>query len=234
MFSTLIFAVSYFLQYGLFLVSYVSGQNNFLKPLNATEEKHYLELASKGDKSAKDILVERNLRLVAHIAKKYNKIAGADDDDLISIGTIGLIKSIATFDYTKQARLATYAARCIENEILMSVRCSKKLNQEISLNECLGHDSDGNEVTFMDILPANDLEIADRVSTDMDIGKLGKYIKESLTPREQEIIIKRYGLGKRCYTQQEIAREMKISRSYVSRIEKKALDTLNQCYKEKR
>ncbi len=232
MLSTFILALTYFLQYGLFLVSYVSGQNNFKKPLTATEEKHFLELASKGDKSAKDILIERNLRLVAHIAKKYNKIAGIDDDDLISIGTIGLIKAISTFDYTKQARLATYASRCIENEILMSVRGSKKLKQEISLNECLGHDSDGNEVTFMDILPASDMEIADRVSTDMDIGKLGKYIKNSLSPREQEIIIKRYGLGNRSYTQQEIARELRISRSYVSRIEKKALDILNQCYKE--
>lgn len=232
MFSGIILALAYFLKYGLFLISYVSGQNSFSKPLSASEEKHYLELASKGDKSAKDVLVERNLRLVAHIAKKYSKIAGIDDDDLISIGTIGLIKAIATFDYTKQARLATYASRCIENEILMSVRGSKKLRQEISLNECLGHDSDGNEVTFMDVLPANDIEIADRVSIDMDIGKLGAYIKENLSEREQEIIIKRYGLGKRAYTQQEIAEELNISRSYVSRIEKKALDILNKCYKE--
>lgn len=232
MFSGIILALAYFLKYGLFLISYVSGQNSFSKPLSAAEEKQYLELASKGDKSAKDVLVERNLRLVAHIAKKYSKIAGIDDDDLISIGTIGLIKAIATFDYTKQARLATYASRCIENEILMTVRGSKKLRQEISLNECLGHDSDGNEVTFMDILPANDIEIADRVGIDMDIKKLGAYIKENLSDREQEIIIKRYGLGKRAYTQQEIAEELNISRSYVSRIEKKALDILNKCYKE--
>lgn len=232
MLSMFLCAITYFLQYGMFLVSYVSGQNNFQKPLLASEEKHYLELCAKGDKNARDILIERNLRLVAHIAKKYTKIAGADDDDLISIGTIGLIKAISTFDYTKQARLSTYAARCIENEILMSVRGTKKLKQEVSLNECLGHDSDGNEVTFMDILPASDLDISDRVSTDMDIAKLGKYIKKCLTPREQEIIIKRYGLGNRAYTQQEIAKQMKISRSYVSRIEKKALDALNQCYKE--
>ena len=234
MFGSLMFAILYFLKYGLFLVSYVSGQNNFAKPLSATEERHYLELASQNDKVARDVLVERNLRLVAHIAKKYTRVAGADSDDLISIGTIGLIKAIATFDYKKQARLATYASRCIENEILMSVRGSKKLSQEVSLNECLGHDSDGNEVTFMDILPAEDKEIADRVSTDMDIRKLGPYIKKCLTPREQEIIIKRYGLGKKAYTQQEIARQLKISRSYVSRIEKKALDSLYQCYKENR
>lgn len=234
MFISFMFALSYFLKYGLFLISFVSGQNNFAKPLTAAEEKRYLELASKKDKAARDVLVERNLRLVAHIAKKYTKVTGADSDDLISIGTIGLIKAIATFDYNKQARLATYAARCIENEILMSVRGSKKLKQEVSLNECLGHDSDGNEVTFMDILPADDKEIADRVSTDMDIKKLGPYIKMCLKPREQEIIIKRYGLGKRAYTQQEIAKQLKISRSYVSRIEKKALDTLYQCYKENR
>jgi len=214
------------------LVSYVSGKNNFPKPLTAAEEKHYLELLAKGDSSAKDVLVERNLRLVAHIAKKYTKAPGVDEDDLISIGTIGLIKAISTFDYKKQARLATYASRCIENEILMTVRGNKKLKQEISLNECLGHDSDGNEVTFMDILPTSDMEIADRVSTDMDLKKLSGYIKKCLTEREQEIIIKRYGLGKRAYTQQEIAEEMNISRSYVSRIEKKALSALNRCYRE--
>lgn len=232
MFISFMFALSYFLKYGLFLVSYVSGQNNFPKPLSAADEKKYLELASSGDKDARNTLVERNLRLVAHIAKKYNKIASVDEDDLISIGTIGLIKAISTFDYTKQARLATYASRCIENEILMTVRSSKKLNQEISLNESLGHDSDGNEVTFMDILPASDMDISDRVSIDMDIGKLADYIKKVLSPKEQEIIIKRYGLGNRIYTQQEIADEMGISRSYVSRIEKKALDALNTCYKE--
>ena len=228
------FALTYFLKYGLFLVSYVSGKNNFPKPLSAAEEMHYLKLAEDGDKGARDVLVERNLRLVAHIAKKYTKVAGADEDDLISIGTIGLIKAVATFDYKKQSRIATYAARCIENEILMSVRSSKKLNQEISLNECLGHDSDGNEVTFMDILPATDREISEKISVDTDLKKLGDYIKKCLNPREQEIIIKRYGLGERVYTQQEIAEEMNISRSYVSRIEKRALDALNQCYNEKR
>lgn len=232
MLSSCLFALMYFLKYGLFLISYVSGQNNFPKPLSAQEEKHYLELAASGDKEAKDVLVERNLRLVAHIAKKYNQVAGCDDDDLISIGTIGLMKAIASFDYRKQARLATYAARCIENEILMTVRAGKKLKQEISLNECLGHDTDGNEVTFMDILPSDEEEIADRVGTDMDIRKLKKYLKQCLSPREQEIIIKRYGLGKRTYTQQEIAKELHISRSYVSRIEKKALLALAKCFDE--
>lgn len=232
MFSGLTLALMYFLKYGLFLISYVSGQNNFPKPLSPTEEKKYLELASKGDKDAKDILVERNLRLVAHIAKKYNQVAGCDDEDLISIGTIGLIKAINSFNYEKQARLATYAARCIENEILMTVRAGKKLKQEVSLNECLGHDTDGNEVTFMDILPADDEEIADRVGTDLDIKKLAGFMEKCLSPREQEIIIKRFGLGKRAYTQQEIARKLNISRSYVSRIEKKALKALAECFKD--
>lgn len=232
MFSSCLFALMYFLKYGMFLVSYVSGQNKFPKPLKAAEEKEYLEKAAKGDKAARDVLVERNLRLVAHIAKKYNHVAGCDEDDLISIGTIGLMKAISSFDYQKQARLATYAARCIENEILMTVRAGKKLKQEISLNECLGHDTEGNEVTFMDILPAKEEEIADRVGTDMEIQKMLGFLKTCLGEREQEIIVKRYGLGERAYTQQEIAKEMGISRSYVSRIEKKALKMLATCLEE--
>ncbi|MBO5929887.1 MAG: RNA polymerase sporulation sigma factor SigK [Clostridia bacterium] len=232
MVSSWLFALLYFLRYGLFLISYVSGQNHFPKPLSAAEEKEYLALARQGDKKARDVLVERNLRLVAHIVKKYNHVAGCDEDDLISIGTIGLMKAVNTFDYTKQARLATYAARCIENEILMTVRAGKKQKQEVSLNECLGHDADGNEVTFMDILASDEEDIADRIGTNDDIGKLALYMKKNLTPREMEIIIKRYGLGKRNYTQQEIAREMKISRSYVSRIEKKALGILSKCFEK--
>lgn len=230
MFSSCFFALLYFLKYGMFLISYVSGQSNFPKPLSAAEEKKYLELASRGDKGAKDVLVERNLRLVAHIAKKYNCVAGCDDDDLISIGTIGLMKAISSFDYTKQARLATYASRCIENEILMTVRAGKKLNQEISLNECLGHDADGNEVTFLDILPSDDEDVADMIGTEEDTKKMLSYLKQCLSPREREIIIKRYGLGQKCYTQQEIAKRMHISRSYVSRIEKKALEKLAKCF----
>lgn len=232
MVSSWLFALLYFLRYGLFLISYVSGQNHFPKPLSAAEEKEYLARARQGDKAARDVLVERNLRLVAHIVKKYNHVAGCDEDDLISIGTIGLMKAVNTFDYTKQARLATYAARCIENEILMTVRASKKQKQEVSLNECLGHDADGNEVTFMDILASDEEDVAERIGTNDDIGKLALYMKKNLTPRELEIIIKRYGLGKRSYTQQEIAKEMKISRSYVSRIEKKALGILSKCFEK--
>ncbi len=232
MFSTCMFALMYFLKYGLFLISYVSGQNKFPKPLTASEEKMYLEKAAEGDVRAREILVEHNLRLVAHIAKKYNHVAGCDEDDLISIGTIGLMKAVSSFDYRKQARLATYAARCIENEILMTVRAGKKQKQEMSLSECLGHDSEGNEVTFMDILPADDAEIADRVGTEMEIRKMLEFLKTCLPMREQEIIIKRYGLGRRAYTQQEIAEEMGISRSYVSRIEKKALQILAECFNQ--
>ncbi len=234
MFSSCLFALLYFLRYGLFLISYVSGQNHFPKPLSAAEEKEYLALARQGDKKARDVLVERNLRLVAHIAKKYNHVAGCDEDDLISIGTIGLMKAVNTFDYTKQARLATYAARCIENEILMTVRAGKKQKQEVSLNECLGHDADGNEVTFMDILASDEEEVADQISNEDDIKKLVAYMQKSLTPREMEIIIKRYGLGQRSYTQQEIAKKLNISRSYVSRIEKKALGILSKCFDQKK
>lgn len=232
MFSTCLFAIAYFLKYGLFLISYVSGQNKFPKPLTAAEEKMYLEKAAEGDTHARELLVEHNLRLVAHIAKKYNHVAGCDEDDLISIGTIGLMKAVSSFDYKKQARLATYAARCIENEILMTIRAGKRQKQEMSLSECLGHDSEGNEVTFMDILPADDAEIADRVGTEMEIRKMLEFLKNCLPSREQEIIIKRYGLGDRAYTQQEIAEEMGISRSYVSRIEKKALQILAECFQK--
>ena len=230
MFSSCLFAILYFLQYGAFLVSYVSGQNKFPKPLKAAEERLLLERVSQGDQSARNTLIERNLRLVAHIARKYNRVAGCDEEDLISIGTIGLMKAVSTFDYQKQARLATYAARCIENEILMTIRAGKKLKQEISLQECLGHDNEGNEVTFMDILPAEDEEIAERVGREQEIRRMLILVQTHLKGREQEIIIKRYGLGTRPRTQQEIARELGISRSYVSRIEKKALEILAQCF----
>ena len=232
MFSGCLFALLYFLQYGAFLVSYVSGQNKFPKPLTAAEERALIARAAKGEKAAKDALVERNLRLVAHIAKKYNHVAGCDEDDLVSIGTIGLMKAVSTFDYQKQARLATYAARCIEHEILMTIRAGKKLKQEISLQECLGHDAEGNEVTFMDILPSEEAEVADTVGTDMEIRRMLGFVKNRLQGRDREIIVKRYGLGVRPRTQQEIAKELGISRSYVSRIEKKALALLAKCLEE--
>lgn len=230
MFSSFAFMLLYLLRYGAFLLSYVSNTNAFPKPLSPKEEEHYLKLACTGDESAKDVLVEHNLRLVAHVVKKYSATGNFDSDDLISIGTIGLIKAINSFDGSKNTRLATYAARCIENEILMLMRSNKKISQEVSLNDCLGHDTDGNEVTFMDILPSEEEEVADTVGLNIDIRNLYQYIDKTLKDREKEIILLRYGLNGRPYTQREIAKNMGISRSYVSRIEKKALQKLNQCF----
>lgn len=228
MFSSFAVMLLYLLRCGAFLLSYISNSHTFPKPLSPKEEEHYLKLAYGGDEQAKNILVEHNLRLVAHVVKKYSACAGYDSDDLISIGTIGLIKAINSYDGTKKTRLATYAARCIENEILMLMRQAKKTAQEISLNDCLGHDTDGNEVTFMDILPSDEAEVSDTVGLNMDIKNLYRYIDECLEGREREIILLRYGLAGKPYTQREIAKSMGISRSYVSRIEKKALAKLNQ------
>ncbi|MGN1059145.1 MAG: RNA polymerase sporulation sigma factor SigK [Clostridia bacterium] len=224
MFSSLWLMLLTFFRYGPFFLSYVSNNaGSFPKPLSAKEEAACLELCRKGDEDAKNRLIEHNLRLVAHIAKKYTQIPGADSEDLISIGTVGLIKAISSFDGTKNTRLATYAARCIENEILMYMRASKKVQQEVSLNECLGHDSDGNEITFMDILTAEDEDVAERADLNIDIRKLYRYLDKSLIEREKQIILLRYGLTGKQVTQRKIARQMNISRSYVSRIEKKAL-----------
>ncbi|MBQ4516806.1 MAG: RNA polymerase sporulation sigma factor SigK [Clostridia bacterium] len=230
MFSSVAVMLIYFLRFGAFLLSYVSNTHSFPKPLSPKEEEHYLNLSYKGDENAKNILIEHNLRLVAHVVKKYAPGPGYDSDDLVSVGTIGLIKAINSYDGTKKTRLATYAARCIENEILMLMRKNKKNLQEISLNDSLGHDSDGNEVTFMEILPAEDEEIATTVGLNMDIKKLYSYIDRCLEGREREIIILRYGLSDKPYTQREIAKAMGISRSYVSRIEKRALEKLNACF----
>ena len=214
------------------LILHVTGRNAFPKPLTPKEEEYYLKLSYTGDEDAKNVLIEHNLRLVAHVAKKYAASSAYDSDDLISIGTIGLIKAINSFDGKKNTRLATYAARCIENEILMLMRSNKKTQQEISLNDCLGHDSDGNEVTFMDILSSDDEEVVDEVGLNLDIKKLYRYIDETLKDREKEIILLRYGLRGKPYTQREIAKNMNISRSYVSRIEKKALGKLKKQFDE--
>ena len=232
MFSSLAVMLLYLMRYGAFLLSYVSNTNAFPKPLSPKEEEHYLKLSYAGDEAARDVLIEHNLRLVAHVVKKYSSNGNYDPDDLISIGTIGLIKAIRSFDGSKNTRLATYAARCIENEVLMLMRSGKKTAQEVSLSDCLGHDTDGNEVTFMDILPSDDAEIADTVGLNMDIKKLYEYINQALEGREREIILLRYGLNGRAQTQREIAKNMGISRSYVSRIEKKALQKLNRCFGE--
>lgn len=212
----------------LLLTSYVSNNNSFPQPLSYEEERHYLELYEQGDQQAKNILIEHNLRLVAHIVKKYNN-AVKDPEDLISIGTIGLIKGITTFDSNKGTRLATYAARCIENEILMYVRASKKEKKEVFLQEPISTDKEGNEVTLIDILGTDEDTITDQVSDKMQIAKLYKKMGSVLKDRERLILELRYGLiNGNDKTQREIAQMLGISRSYVSRIEKKALNKLNK------
>lgn len=196
--------------------------NVFPEPLSKDEEDHYIALLKKGNKDARNKLIEHNLRLVAHIVKKYDNFK-EDQDDLISIGTIGLIKGIDSFNENKGVRITTYAARCIENEILMYFRSNKKNMNNISLNDQIGYDKDGNEITFIDVLKEEEHDNLEDINLKNNIELLKEYIKV-LNPREKEIITLRYGLGNNDeYTQKEIAKRLKISRSYVSRIEKRAL-----------
>lgn len=200
--------------------------SSFPLPLSEKEEKRYVALMEAGDPCARDVLIERNLRLVAHIARKYTG-PNTSSEDLISIGTIGLIKGINTYSSTKAARLATYAARCIENEILMSIRASKKNRQEVSISLPIGTDKDGNEISLNDILGTDPDEILDNLNLKLQVRELYQIMDKVLTSREREIIYLRYGLcGREPQTQREIASAMGISRSYVSRIEKKALEKL--------
>ncbi len=212
------------------LTSYVSMGNSFPQPLSEEEEAHCLALYENGDTTAKNTLVEHNLRLVAHIAKKYNT-SGCSPDDLISIGTIGLIKAVNTFNRKKEVRLATYAAKCIENEILMHLRMSKKCKVEVSLNDPIGTDKDGNEISFNDILGSDVDDIIEGLDTKIKVKNLYKAIRELLSEREQTVIVKRFGLdGGPCRTQREVAKHLCISRSYVSRIEKKAIMKLKDAF----
>jgi len=214
------------LQNIMFFLGFVGGGNSFPKPLSKEEEKKYIELWSKGDESAKNILIEHNLRLVAHIAKKY--ATESNFDDLVSVGTIGLIKGINTFDKTKTSKLTTYIARCIENEVLMVLRLSKKTAGDVSLEECIGVDREGNSMTFSDVLPADTDDISDMIALKIDIKKLYSDMDEVLTPDEKRILCTRYGLlNEKRKTQKEIAKELGISRSYVSRIEKRAIKKLS-------
>ena len=207
----------------------ISGNGGtFPKPLTAEEERHYLSLAEKGDLDARNILIERNLRLVAHIIKKYYTNAD-EQDDLISIGTIGLIKGISTFKAEKGARLATYAARCVENEILMYFRRIKRCTGEVSLSECIEAGKDGNALSLMDVI-CSDEDLFEDLSNRELYRSLHLALDQVLTDREREIIVSRYGMyGCNAKTQREGAEEMGISRSYVSRIEKKALGKLKAC-----
>ena len=204
----------------------------FPEPLSSEEERIYLEKMIDGDLDARNILIERNLRLVAHITKKYSW-TNVDPDDLISIGTIGLIKGINSFNLDKNIKLATYTARCIENEILMFLRSSKKLNSEVYLNEPIGKDKDDNVVTLQEILENNERNIEEEVDLKIKIKNLYKKIKTVLQDKEKFIIELRFGLnGDKPKTQKEIAGMLNISRSYVSRIESKAIGKLAKEIKE--
>lgn len=212
----------------MMILSFVSGGNSFPKPLSAKEERDYLNRLAEGDSEARDKLIEHNLRLVAHIARKYSGSV-SDGEDLISIGTIGLIKGISSFDPKKGARLATYAARCVENEILMLMRSKKKTQGEVSLNDPIGTDKEGNQIYLIDVMKSDGGEVFEEIQTKENIKQLYKNIKNELSERERLIIKMRYGLidGKD-YTQHEIADKLDISRSYVSRIEKKAIRKLKK------
>lgn len=202
----------------------------FPKPLSAEEEEKYLRQYQEGDPEAKNILVERNLRLVAHIVKKYQHLED-DVEDLISVGTIGLIKAVTTFNPDKGNRLVTYAARCIDNELLMLLRTKKKSSKEVSLYEPIGTDKDGNEISLLDIIEHNGLSVLEKVDLKQDIEKLYQILDKALTPREKKVLELRYGLYyKQELTQQEIAVLLGISRSYVSRIEKNAILKLQKVF----
>ncbi len=209
-----------FKDFYLFTASY--SNNVFPDPLSKEEEEECIKKASLGDKEARNKLIEHNLRLVAHIVKKYDHKVG-DADDLISIGTIGLIKGVDSYSFKHKTRLTTYCARCIENEILMHFRSDKKNNKNISIDEPVGFDKEGNVITFLDVLKTPKPDYALDIHLQNNLNSLKKYFKV-LTPREKNIITKRYGLdGNDEITQKEIASELGISRSYVSRIEKRAL-----------
>ncbi len=212
----------------MMLLSFVSGANTFPRPLSFKEEKEFLERMKDGDKEARDKLIEHNLRLVAHVSKKYSEAVN-DSEELISIGTIGLIKGITSFDASKGVKLATYAARCIENEILMLMRSKKKTQSEVSLNDPIGTDKEGNQIYLIDVMQTGEGEILDEIQNREHIKQLYKNIKTELTDRERTIIKLRYGLtdGKN-HTQHSIADMLGISRSYVSRIEKKAVQKLKR------
>src|SRR5690554_1856228 len=207
----------------MFILAHVTGSNSFPQPLDPKEEAYHLKRYAEGYEESRNILIEHNLRLVAHIVKKYSN-TGKEIDDLISIGTIGLIKAISTYNAERKTRLATYAARCIENEILMTIRASKKRKGEVSLQDPIGIDKEGNEITLIDILGTDADMVTDQVELKLQTKKLREKMQTILKKREQIVLEMRYGLANnRIRTQREIAQLLGISRSYVSRIEKKAI-----------
>lgn len=199
---------------------------SFPQPLSAAQETVYLRQYQNGDMHARDILIERNLRLVAHIVKKYMN-SGKETDEMISVGIVGLVKAVNTYNFEKGSRLATYAARCIDNELLMLMRGDRKLSREVSLYDPIGTDKEGNEITLLSILEHEDEDIIDQLDKKQSLRKLSKILSKVLTPREYFVVIRRYGLyGHHETTQRELAEQLNISRSYVSRIERKALEKL--------
>ena len=232
MFTTLLTGFFGFIQNAIVVFGYIQGGNLFPEPLSPEEEKICIENMSNGDEEARNILIERNLRLVAHVSKKYST-TNIDQDDLISIGTIGLIKAINSFDYTKNIKLATYAARCIDNEILMFIRSNKKTKSEIFLNEAIGKDKDDNEISLIDVIGKDEMCVDDEIDLKLRIKELYNKMKEILKGREKTILELRFGLGgTKPKTQHEIAEMLGISRSYVSRIETKAIGKLSEVIKE--
>lgn len=217
-----------FLKSAVFVVGYISNSNLFPEPLTSEEEKIYLHRFENGDEEARNILIERNLRLVAHVCKKYGT-ANVEQDDLISIGTIGLIKGIKSFNSSKGVRLATYVSRCIENEVLMHLRAVKKLGAEVYLEDTIGKDKDDNTVSLQEVIENDERSIEDEVDLKFKIKKLYQKMKEVLKDREKLILEMRFGLdGKKPRTQNQIAKVLGISRSYVSRIETKAINKLSK------
>lgn len=204
----------------------------FPKPLTPEEEKYYLRRHKEGDEKARQVLIEYNLRLVAHIVKKYQS-SEDDMEELISIGTIGLIKAVDTFDHEKASKLATYAARCVENEILMYMRVKKKLQRESSYYEPIGTDKEGNEIQLLDIMESKDPTAMELIGLKDDTRKVYELLETVLSERERQVVVMRYGLyyGKE-YTQREIAERLGISRSYISRIEKNALNRLKEYFRD--
>ena len=214
-----------------FMALHVVNSGSFPKPLTAAQEMQALrDWREKQDRQARDLLIEHNLRLVAHIIKKYYSSV-RDQEDLISIGTIGLIKAVSTFDPGKGIRLATYASRCIENEILMYFRSGRKTAQDVSMMDPIDTDKEGNPLTLMDVIAQDDTLLED-LDLKINAEKLYRYMREVLDEREQEILYRRFGLNGQSYTQREVGRQLNISRSYVSRIEKRALEKLRERFEK--